>query len=254
MVTNGRGGVGKTNLAYSLAMLSGNAGFKTVALDCDISETLKRKLDKRRTWMASGEDDIVDPPFDFNSCVFGQEIRTLKNKTRKLVADRTASYDVAILDISGEFSAVQCNLAPVVDYIVMPIKPEETLVGSTLESYMLMNHKLDDEEDLDKEDYPTISLAKVMWNRTRLITKACEVILEEEAQAYPFKVLKNLTKPLDSPYSRSDYFGISIVEADIVGSKKERANAEQATYEMKRLCKEILMDCGLVDNKMKKII
>jgi cellulose biosynthesis protein BcsQ len=254
MVTNGRGGVGKTNLTYSLATMLGKAGFKTVALDCDTSETLTRKLDKRRSWVAHGEPDITDPPFDLNSCVFSQEIRSLRNKTRKLVADRSASYDVAVLDISGEFSAVQCNLAPIVDSIVMPTKPEETMLGSTLESYMLINSKLDDEEDLDEADYPLISLAKVMWNPTRLITKACEKILAEEKESYPFRTLESRAGFYSSPYDLADYYGVSIVEADGVGNKKERKAAEKAAFEMRKMCREILMDLGLVDKKMKKLI
>jgi len=253
MVTNGRGGVAKTNLTYSLATILGNAGFKTVALDCDVSETLKRKIDKRRRWIAHGENDVVDPPFDFNTCVFKTEIKLQRNGIRKLLADRIASYDVAVLDISGEFSSVQTSLAPVVDYIAMPIKPEETMLDSTLESYILIQQTLEDEPDLKEEDRPKISLAKVMWNKTRNITKECEKILDDEKDSYTYRTLKTLLRTFESPYGRADYYGVSIVEADKCGDKGERKAAEKPAYEMTRLCKEILMDAGLVDAKMKKI-
>jgi len=253
MITNGRGGVGKTNLAYSLAMVLGQLGYNTVALDCDVSETLKRKLDKRRLWIENDEPNIAPIKFDFNTCVFPPNIKTLKNKTRELINARTASYDVAILDISGEFSAVQCNLAPLMDYIVMPIKAEETLLTSTLESYALIVNSLIDEESLDEADYPQISLARVMWEKSRLVTRELQKIIDEEQKEYGFKLLSNVTSFKDAPYAKSDYFGVSILEANKTGTSNDKNAGEKPAYEMMRVCKEILMDMGLADANMKKL-
>jgi cellulose biosynthesis protein BcsQ len=253
MVTNGRGGVSKTNIVYSLAKTLAEAGAKTVAVDCDGSLTLTRKHDKRRVLLSQGTPDMTDAGFDFATCTFTMDIKKKRNKTRKLVKDRTANYDVAILDISGEFSTVQADLAPIVDYIVMPCKPEETMLESTFESYNLIHQILDDEEDLEKENWPKVSLARVMWNKKRLISRACDDIIEEESKEFPISCLKSSTAPFESQYARADYFGVSVIELENMGTKQEKKSSESAVFEMKKLCKEILSEAGLIDSNLKFI-
>ena len=252
MVTNGRGGIGKTNIAYALAESIGRMGYKTALVDCDRSETLKRKLSERRAWHAAKEKGVTETPFTFLQCWFEDEIKGRKKKCREKLSQTIAGFEVSVVDISGELSRVQSNIAPMTDIIIMPTKPEKAMVEFTLDSYHGIHNALEDEEALEDKSLPKITIIRSIWDKNGKMARACQSIIDEEVKEYGYHVLDTILKPYDA-YNKADYFGISVLDATEVGDSPDKKAAEKAAYEMGRLCKEVLVLAGLANPKMKRI-
>tara|TARA_R110001583_G_scaffold85368_6_gene223723 strand:+ start:6227 stop:7021 length:795 start_codon:yes stop_codon:yes gene_type:complete len=252
MVTNGRGGVGKTNIAYALAEYISRLGYKTALVDCDRSETLKRKLAERRGWHAVQEKGVTDIPFTFLQCWFEDEIKGRKKKCREKLNSTITGFEVAVVDISGELSRVQMNVAPMLDFIIMPMKPEKALVEFTLDSYHALYNALEDEEALEGKPFPKIATVRSIWKKAGKNARSCQSTIDEEVKEYGYLVLDTILSPFDA-YNKAAHFGVSVLDATEVGDLVDRRQAEKPAYEMGRLCKEVLVLAGLASPKMKRI-
>jgi cellulose biosynthesis protein BcsQ len=251
LITNGRGGVGKTNIAYALAETSARLGYKTALVDCDRSETLKRKLTRRRAWHANEERGVTDIPFTFLQCWFEDEIKGKKRKCREKLYSTTAGFEVAVVDISGELSRVQANIAPITDFIIMPMAPEMALVEFTMDSYVSLYSAIQDEEALDGKEHPIITAVKSRWEKNTKTARACQSYIDQEVKEYEYDVLKTTLNSYVT-YNKAGHFGVSVLDTTEVGDSSDRKAAEQPVHEMKKLCKEVLVRAGLATPKMKR--
>lgn len=114
LVTNEKGGVGKTTIAVNLATLCVLAGKETLLVDTD-------KQESASAWAAVRHENDIDPTI---TCVaktgkVGYDLAKLKDK-----------FDVVIVDAGGRDSVEMRQAMAVCDLALIPIKPAQFDVWS----------------------------------------------------------------------------------------------------------------------------
>lgn len=122
LVTNEKGGVGKSTLAVNLAVMSALAGRETLLVDTDHSRNAS-------TWATVRRDEGVTPVI---VCVektgkVGQDLVSLKEK-----------YETVIVDSGGRDSIEMRQALVVCDFALVPMRPAQFDLWSTAQMAQLV--------------------------------------------------------------------------------------------------------------------
>jgi len=150
VISNSKGGAGKSTVSAFLAMISSNSGLKTIMIDSgwqrhstkvflhdeQISKNLldglkNKKILKECVYTINEKLDIIPATINMNN--FSDEFSNItgdkKNLIFKTVLDPTLSnYDICVFDTESSLGALTRNALVLADIIIIPIRDGDCIV------------------------------------------------------------------------------------------------------------------------------